>query len=210
MSAMTTMASFGGAGMANAEEEQQRLQERHREEMREKKRARDRQRRRLETIETRKKVMSGELSVHPEAVRARKRRMARWHRLNNSAESPTSPTSSSSQRDSFDSTSVSSSAQSSPVKIRRSATTTSAAALKNNDEASVASILVGLLTKKTKNGDAMEQEEQRAAENVTPSPRPHDQHVFSVPSAGFPRPTATPRPSFVVLADNSSRSMDLK
>ncbi|KAJ8603704.1 hypothetical protein CTAYLR_000181 [Chrysophaeum taylorii] len=61
-----------------SEQEQHQQIERHRELMRQRKRERDRLRRRLETIETRKKVLSGELSVHPEAVRARKRRIARW------------------------------------------------------------------------------------------------------------------------------------
>ena len=49
----------------------------HRAFMREKKRQRDRERRRLETIELRKKVASGEITIHPEAIRARKRRKAK-------------------------------------------------------------------------------------------------------------------------------------
>lgn len=52
----------------------------HHELMRQRKRERDKVRRRLETIETRKKVASGEIAVHPEAVRARKRRLARWNK----------------------------------------------------------------------------------------------------------------------------------
>lgn len=47
--------------------------------MRQRKRERDRLRRRRETIETRRKVASGEIAVHPEAIRARKRRIARWN-----------------------------------------------------------------------------------------------------------------------------------
>eukprot|EP00632_Arachnochrysis_sp_CCMP2950_P013917 CAMPEP_0185694706 /NCGR_PEP_ID=MMETSP1164-20130828/4063_1 /TAXON_ID=1104430 /ORGANISM="Chrysoreinhardia sp, Strain CCMP2950" /LENGTH=306 /DNA_ID=CAMNT_0028361553 /DNA_START=98 /DNA_END=1018 /DNA_ORIENTATION=- len=108
---------------AHADDDQQHQIERHREFMREKKRARDRLRRRLETIEIRKKVLAGEISIHPEAVRARKRRLARWTKQHDGEEPPDDLVNG---------------------PPRRAGNGKNPG--KNPDEASVASILVGLLT----------------------------------------------------------------